>query len=455
MPGGAWCACKRDWVASYAVAIDAEPLGHRTIFRFYFPLALSWIFMAIESPVSVGVLSRLPQPDLSTAAFFVMMSLALWIESPVIDLLSTSTTLARNRADFFLLQKFVYYVLGFVTAVHAAFAFTPLFGLFVHKILGVPEDVVLAAQPGFQIMTLWSACIGWRRFLQGVLIRFGETKRVGFGTFVRVSTMSVSATLLYLFSNFRGIEIASICLMASVASESLYIHLAAAPIVRRNFELGHEYPEKPLTMKQLLAFHAPLTATTTVMMLGSPLVAWALAKSENSTVVLAGWQVSSTLAWLCRTIVFALPEVVITLYRDQQSAIKLRRFCLGVGIATSGILLLCAGLGIDLLFFTKILHASGNVAAVAHTAFLSVAALPFIGALQSYVRGMLTAHHLTVARFTAVIVATCSLGLFLFLTIAFGLAGVVSAALALTAAMVVELLVLAASLRRSDKSYAG
>ena len=435
---------------------EAEPLRHRIIFRFYFPLALSWIFMAIESPISVGVLSRLPQPELSTAAFFIMMSLALWIESPVIDFLSTSTTLAKNRDNFTVLTKFVLWIVGLVTALHALVAFTPLFDWIAVDLMGVPENVALAAKPGFQIMTLWSAFIGWRRFLQGVLIRFGATKRIGFGTFVRVSAMTVTAVLLYFLTGLRGVEIAAISLMASVASEAVYIHIAAASIVRNRLDLAVDSPsDVPLTMRKLFSFHAPLTATTTVMMLGSPLVAWALAKAASPELVLAGWQVSSTLAWLCRTVVFALPEVVITLYRDEQSADKLRRFCIGVGLFTSGALVLLAASRLDVLFFTGVLKASPSVAEVAHTAFFAVAALPLIGALQSYVRGMLTAHHLTVARFTAVMVAMAALALFLFFTIAIGLAGVVSAAMALTAAMLAELLVLAASFRRAQRSYAG
>ena len=437
------------------MSIAAEPLGHRTIFRFYFPLALSWLFMAIESPISVGVLSRLPQPELSTAAFFIMMALALWIESPVIDLLSTSTTLAKNRADFRVLKKFVYWTIGLVTAVHALVAFTPLFGFIAHNLMGVPAEVVEAAQPGFQIMTFWSACIGWRRFLQGVLIRFGSTKKVGFGTFVRMAAMAIAAALMYFLSDLRGIDIAAISLMAAVAAESLYVHLAAASVVRENLELSDVAGGEELTMRKLIQFHAPLTATTTVMMIGMPIVGWALAKADNSTTVIAGWQVASTLTWMCRTIVFALPEVVITLYRDEQSAEKLRRFCLGVGLFTSATLLLFAALRIDVLFFRNVLHASDNVAKVAHTAFIAAAAMPLIGAMQSYVRGMLTAHHLTVARFTAVVIAMVSLVLFLFLTVAFGAAGVVSASIALTAATLAELFVLVHSFKRAQPSRTG
>ena len=411
--------------------------------------------MAIESPIAVGVLSRLSQPELNTAAFFVMMALALWIESPVIDLLSTSTTLAKNRDSFRLLTKFVLWIIGFVTAVHALVAFTPLFEWLTVDLLGVPSHVAFAAKPGFQIMTLWSAFIGWRRFLQGVLIRFGATKLVGFGTFVRVSAMAVSALGLFFFSDLRSIDTTAIALMASVAAEAIYVHLAAGPIVRNRLELVDIPTDVPLTMRKLIAFHAPLTATTTVMMLGSPLVAWALAKATSPETTMAGWQVASTLAWMCRTIVFALPEVVITLYKDEQSAEKLRRFCLSVGLMTSATLVLFAVFRLDVAFFIGVLKAEPNVAEVAHAAFFALAATPLIGALQSYIRGMLTAHHQTVARFTAVIIAMAALAFFLFLTIALGFAGVVSAALALTAAMAAELWVLIASFKRSKRAYAG
>lgn len=425
----------------------AQPLGNRTILRFYYPLALSWLFMAIESPISIGVLSRLPQPDLSTAAFFIMMALALWIESPVIDLLSTSTTLTKTRGDYRVLTKFVFALLALVTAVHVVVAFTPLFGLITTRFMGVPEDIADAALPGFRILSLWSACIGWRRFLQGVLIRFGETKRVGFGTAVRMLAMSTAAALLYFTSELRGIEIAAISLMVAVAAEAMYIHIVSAPVVRGKLEYL-AVDESTLTMRKLVKFHAPLTATTAVMMLGSPVVAWALVRAEDSVLALAGWQVASTLLWMCRTIVFALPEVVITLYHDELSAEKLRRFCLLIGVLTSAALVVLAVTHLDILFFTRVLDASEEVARVAHAAFFAAAALPLVGAMQSYIRGMLTAHHMTVQRFTAVIVAMAALGVALFITVVIGHAGVVSAAIAMTAALVAELFVLMAAFRK-------
>jgi hypothetical protein len=52
-------------------------------------------------------------------------------------------------------------------------------------------------------------------------------------------------------------------------------------------------------------------------------------------------------------------------------------------------------------------------------------------------------------------VAMAALGIFLFLTVAMGIAGVVSASMALTGAMLAEFYFLAAALRKSKRAYTG
>jgi len=405
--------------------------------------------MAIESPIAIIILSRLPGSEVATAAFLIMMGLALWIESPVIDMLSTSTTLARNHDDVLVIRRFVLLVIGLVTAVHAIVAFSPLFMLFTRDVMGVPEPVAVQAHLGFRIMVFWSACIGWRRYLQGILIRYGKTKRIGAGTFVRMATMAMSGALLFLNTSLPSIEIAAIALMCSVFGEVAYVHFAAMPILRK-LELEDPTPENtsPLDLRRLFKFHMPLTATTAMMMLGTPLVGAALSRADNSILQLAGWQVALSIVWLHRTVVYALPEVVITLFRDEQSRAALRKFSITVGFITSAALLVTAFTGLDLWLFTNVLRAKTDVANVAHIALLACAALPFIGALQSYLRGMLTAYHLTGARFLAVIVAMVCLCALLSLSVALGVAGVLSAAAAQTLALIAELFALRFAWRR-------
>jgi progressive ankylosis protein len=432
-------------------APDPPLLTNRHILRFYSPLAISWIFMAIEAPISISVISRLPDAKVNTAAFLILMSLAIWIESPVIDLLSTSTTLAKSRRSYTVLSRFVWWLIAWVTLVHGLIAFTPLYGVVTEGILGVPPEVSQAARPGMMILLLWSAFIGWRRYLQGILIRFGQTRLVGLGTGVRVSTMALSSVALFYGTRLSSITIAAIALMLSVAAEAMFAHWASRRVISKNLTAApEEGPE--LSIPKLAKFHLPLTATTMVMLMGGPVVSAALARTPDAVLSLAAWQVGATLLFLMRTIVFALPEVVITLYRDAATARTLSRFCAGVGLGASAVVLLLSLTGADTAFFLGVLKTKPEVATVAHVAFLAGCLTPFVGALQSYVRGMLTAHHLTASRLLAVLVSMAVLIAGLWIGIELKGTGVVVAGVALTVALFAELGILAWFWRRGHRS---
>jgi progressive ankylosis protein len=433
-------------------AATSQPLTQGRIFRFFLPLALSWIFMAIDGPISVGVISRMPQEQVMTAAFLIMMSLSIWIESPVIDLLATATTLAKNRQHYVALSRFTWWVMAIVTLMHGIVTFTPLYWVVSLRILGLPPDVAEAARLGMMIMLPWSAFIGWRRYLQGIMIRYGETRMIGIGTAIRVLALAVVALALFWTVEMPSIAVVAIGLIASVVAESLFIHWASRRVIAEH--LAHDRPEDdspPLTQRKLLTFHLPLTATTMVMLLGMPAVSAALSRAPDSVAMLAGYQVAGTLLFLLRTVTFALPEVVIALHKDGQTAAALRRFCVGVGASNTLLLLALAVTGLDVAFFRGVLRANPETAQLAHYAFLGGALLPLIGAVQGYVRGMLTAYHLTVARFQAVLVSMSVLVGTLAILVATGWIGLITAALSLSLSMTAELAVLTWFWRRGKQ----
>ena len=426
-----------------------SPLTSRTILKFYFPLAISWIFMAIEMPVCISAISRRPNPEINTAALLILMNIALWVESPIIDLLSTSTTLAKNRTHFLELRSFVTWLIVLVTVAHALIAFTPLYWGLTEGLIGVTHEVAANARVALQLMLPWAGSIAWRRYLQGILIRHGQTRFVGFGTGVRVLAMSLAVFTLYNFTSLPGVELAGIALICGVASEATFIQCAARGTIRREFAARHESEHViPLGTRKLVSFHLPLTLTTLVTLCSVPIVSAALARMPNPILMLAAYQVGSSVLWLLRSFTYALPEVVITLYRDEQSAKVLKRFCLITGCAASGILLLLTATGADQVYFSKVLGTSEEVAQVAHLAFFAGILLPLIGANQSYVRGMLTAHHLTVSRLTAIGLSMIVLGVVLVIGVKVQANGVLNAGLALTLALLAELGVLAYSWKK-------
>jgi hypothetical protein len=404
--------------------------------------------MAIESPIAIGVVSRMPDPKASTAAMLVMFSLALWIESPVIDLLATATTLGTSRPNYAVLSRFVWWLMGWVTLAHAALAFTPLFDVVAYRLMGLDRSVGELTRLGLSIMLPWSAAIGWRRYLQGILIRYGRTRLIGIGTGVRVVTMAGSSlTLFSLSTGLPAIAVAATSLIASVIAEALFIHWASRKTVREKL-VELQVGEPPLTMRRLMSFHFPLTATTMVMMLGLPLVAAGIARAPDSILALAAWQVASTILFLARTVVFALPEVVIALVRDVATAETLRSFCLRVGAVTSSIVVLAALSGADAWFFRNVLRASPDVVDAARIAFAAGCLMPLLGAAQSYYRGLLTWRHVTAARLRSMLWGMATLFGAISVAVYAGWPGALSGAVAMTAGLAVELAVLAFNWRR-------
>lgn len=397
--------------------------------------------MALELPITTALVSHSPDAAIQTAAMLMLGGLAIWIESPVIDLLATSTTLSKTPRDFATISRFTWWLMIWCTLLHAAIALTPLYDVVSKTILGVPAEVAEAARIPMAIMIPWSAFIGWRRYLQGILIRFGRTRLIGWGTGVRVFTMALSSWLLFVFSGLTGVEMAAIALGSSVIAEALFIHWASRETIAKHLKRKPEEVEtgEAISMKRLLAFHLPLTATTMTFMLSLPLVSAAIARSPDGVFAMAAWQVATSLAFLHRTVVFALPEPVIALYKGPHTAQRLARFCGMVGLGASLLIVLLWAFGLDRLFFVKVLGAEPDIARLASLAYLASVGLPFIGSVQSYLRGMLTAHHFTVARFAAVIISTTVLLTCLVIGVVMHWPGIAVAAVAVTASGLAEM----------------
>ena len=92
-----------------------------------------------------------------------------------------------------------------LTVLHALIAFTPLYYVVVRGLLGAPEEIVEPARIGLQIFLPWTWTIAYRRFNQGVMIRFGHSRWVGAGTVVRLTAgLSVLAAGLVILSQVQG-----------------------------------------------------------------------------------------------------------------------------------------------------------------------------------------------------------------------------------------------------------
>lgn len=142
-------------------------MRQRYIFWFWMPLFASWLLMSAEGPLISAAINRLPEEVIMLAAMGIVTSLSVTIESPILNLLATSTALVRDHESYLLVRRYTIQWCLALTLVAVLVAYTPLFDLIVYRWLDVPDAIAEWVRPGMKIMVLWTAAIGWRRFLQG------------------------------------------------------------------------------------------------------------------------------------------------------------------------------------------------------------------------------------------------------------------------------------------------
>ena len=181
-------------------------LSQKKIFSTWWPLAMSWLLMSLELPALSAVIARLEDPEIHLAAYGgVVFPLALIIEAPIIMLLAASTALSKDWASYLKLRNYMLTASIILTGLHIAIAFTPIYYIVAERIIGVPTEIIEPARKGLMIMTPWTWSIAYRRFNQGVLIRFGHPRAVSIGTFIRLGT-DVSVLLVgYAIGTLPGI----------------------------------------------------------------------------------------------------------------------------------------------------------------------------------------------------------------------------------------------------------
>ncbi|HLJ57890.1 MAG TPA: hypothetical protein VKT77_22825 [Chthonomonadaceae bacterium] len=420
----------------------------RTLFWLWLPLAVSFELMMCEGPAIQGAMGRLPHPQLHLAAMGLAFSLSLLVESPVIMLLATAIALVKDGETFRALRRFVVLMALICTALTAVVAFTPLFDVVTHGVMGQPAAIVRAARPAMQIMLFWTAAIAWRRFYQGVLVKYDQTRKVSWGTAIRLTATISTGALLTLGGRLPGSQVAACALMAGVVVEAIATTAFALPLVRGRIVNHVDESLEPLTPARIWRFHAPLAATTLLTLLAQPLTSAALARLPASRETLAAWPVAYLLLLILRGWGLALQEITVAHARDAAARPALRRFAWLVGGVTALGTLVITATPLIFLYFDRVLRLPQPLQAAARLGVAVGMLLPMITSLGSWARGLLVAAGSTSAVYRGMGINLVTHCLLLAGGIALHLPGMAVAAGAFTAAAVAEYAYLARSAGR-------
>lgn len=436
---------------------DPQPLRPATIILFWLPLAATWFMMAVEGPYLAAIVARMPAAAIGLGAFGVATSLAWLIESPIMMLLSASTALVRDRASYLALRRFAFILNAVVTLGMVILATPPVFRFVGETLIGLPPEISRLAHVAMVILIPWPAAIGYRRFYQGILVRHHLTRRVAYGTVVRLTTMSLMAALLAFTTSMSGSTLGAIAMLCGVIAEAAASRGMARHVVTMLMESEEVAAGTLLKLSAMARFYYPLALTSILSMALGPLVTFGLGRGRAPIESLAVWPVVVALLFLFRSGGVAFQEVGIALTgRHNEHEHEVRRTSGWLGMMSSLVLAVVAFTPLEPIWFERVSGLSPDLASFAVWPVRVMFLLPALEYLLSVQRARWILAHRTGVITAATAIETGGVAVALFVTVGpLNLIGAVGGAIALMVGRLAANAFLAIHAHRGESETAG
>ncbi len=410
-----------------------EPLSYKKILKFWIPLSATWLMMSVEGPFLTALIARMPNPEFNLAAYGVAFALALIIESPVIMMMSASVALVRNKYSFYKLRNFVYSVNFLITLFIIILIIPPVFYFLTIELMNLPPEVAVLTHKAVILLIPWPAAIGYRRFYQGIMISGNATRRVAYGTIIRMSSMFFVAVMLIPFSKLDGVVVGASALSAGVVMEALASRIMANKFVK-NVKLNLTNDSSTnLSYKEIVKFYYPLALTSFISLGIHPVVTFFMGQSNRALESLAVLPVLNSLVFFFRSFGLSFQEVGVALMGGNKNYYKLRNFAFVLGIAVVSSLGLISFTPLSDIWFQKVSGLSAQLSEFSKFPLMLYTIFPATTVFISFQRAILVFYRKTNPITYATIIEVVGIIITLIITIKFfTLVGVIAAIIAYT-----------------------
>ena len=368
--------------------MTAAPLKTRRILVFWMPLAGTWLMMAVEGPFLAAVIARLPDAAPNLAAYGVAFAFAIIVESPVIMLMSASTALVNNRDSYLVFRRFTIALSALMTGVMLIIVMPPVFDTLASW-LNLPVAVASLTHQALILMLPWPGAIGYRRLLQGLLIRHDMTRRVAYGTVVRLVTMCATAFIAAWWLSISGALVGALALSVAVVAEALAVRRMSRRAIRALMDRRKTEGQR-LTLSTVVKFYVPLALSSFMAMGVQPMVTFFMGQSRMALESLAVLPVLNGLTFLFRSLGLSFQDASIALLGDHMEQYRpLRNVACTLAIVTSVCLAVIAYSPLSFLWFYDVSGLSIGLTEFAIPPLKILVLLPALSVLMSFQRALL------------------------------------------------------------------
>lgn len=362
---------------------------HKSILRFWSPLAMTWLLMAAEGPIIAAIIARMAEPKINLASYGIAFAFALIFEAPVIMLMSATVALVKNPASYLKMLTFTRVLNWTVLAINLLVLFTPAFE-HVISLLEVPRKVEALTYDALLLLLPWPIAIGYRRFYQGILIKYKQTRKVAWGTMIRLVFMFTSCYTAYYLNELPGVSAGAIALSAGVVSECIFVFFASRPIVRALMTYPQDQaPDYVLSYPFILRFCYPLALTSFIGLAVQPFVTFFVGMCRSPLESLAVLPVINSFIFIFKCVGLSYQEVVIALIGENfEGYPALRSFSYSLAAIFTFILVFIVFTPIADFWFEVLSGLSPELSAFARTPLRIMTFVPALTIILCWQRAM-------------------------------------------------------------------
>jgi hypothetical protein len=344
------------------------------------------MLMSAEPAALAAVVARLPNPQIHLAAYgSVAFPLIGILQAPILTLLSLSTAMSKDWDSFQKGRKVMFALGGGLTILYALIAFTPLFDLIVVRLIGAPAEVVEPARLGMYVGLPWAFAVAYRRFHQGVMIRFEYSRAVTVGTLLRFTADAAVLALALTLRSIPGTAAATGMMVVGVITEAVYVGIRVRPILRQLKPLP-SIVDKVL-LRDMITFFIPLAIMPLLQQLVRPIGSAAISRLPDPLISLDVWPVITSLSFLVVTPGSAYNEVVIAMLDRPRARRSIERFLYILMGSQFVVMLLLALTPLSYIWFERVSGLEPGLAHLASRAFLLLIPSSLISPLNSWFTG--------------------------------------------------------------------
>lgn len=375
--------------------IENTPLSYRILIKFFLPLAVFPILVALSHTIINSALARMPLPELSIAIFTVVKSVSNIFNAPTIMTRQLFTSIIEDKKSYYLSRNFAFILMSILFVLMMSLGITPLGDFVYRNIIGLQtQKEIDLATSAMMVTAFLPIMVVMRNAYQGIATGLKKTLLIVPGVVLRVVGIIFFLIWVLKTNSINGVIAGCLAYVLGIGLEGVFIlgglKYKLGSILKAVKKMpASDFDSSNLDYYQIFKFFLPLAFTIMITMFIQPVIQSGLARSASPVRSLAAYGVAWTLITMLAGPLRMLHQISLVYHNTDENMKKIQIFNLALGALTSVVTVIFALSPFGYFVLHNLIAVSHDITLLAQKVILAFAVFPIARAVRETYWGMM------------------------------------------------------------------